>query len=139
MPAAHRPLAFGPASWPVSEAILGGQLVMAATGPDLGAVKVATAGATTVLGAALTDADVADPDTLDRAHPAPDVAVAYAPTEVVLTFSADCAPGVLLVAATLGKVTPYVTATHTPDQIVARCTEPGGAVTGGTGRCRMMI
>ncbi|QDF17100.1 head scaffolding protein [Gordonia phage William] len=114
--------------------IKGGQLVEARSG---GRIGVAAAGSFKVLGVALNDAlapeDFPGSDTTDAlgrtvvsAVPVPTtVAVAYAGTEVKVTYAANAAFGDKLVAAANGTVTPAGT---TPDArtIVGICTEPAG-------------
>lgn len=125
------PKTFTPAD---NQVIKGGQLVEATTG---GRIKVAAAASTAVLGVALTDAVAPEDfpgangtDALGRpvvsAVPVPTkVAVAYAGTEVRVTYAADTTFGAKLVAAANGTVTP---AGATPDArtIVGICTEPAG-------------
>ena len=125
------PKTFTPAD---NQVIKGGQVVEATTG---GRIKVAAAGSFKVLGVALTDAVAPEDfpgangtDTLGRpvvsAVPIPTtVAVAYAGTEVKVTYAATAAFGDKLIAAADGKVTP---AGATPDArtVVGICTEPAG-------------
>lgn len=138
------PKTFTPAD---NEVILGGQLVEARTG---GRIGVAAAGSVKVLGVALTDAvapeDFPGANTTDAlgrtvvsAVPIPTtVAVAYAGTEVKVSYSANAAFGDKLVATATGKVGP---AGATPDArtIVGVCTEPGGVVVATNPRGLMRI
>ncbi|QDK02219.1 scaffolding protein [Gordonia phage Samba] len=125
------PKTFTPAD---NQVIKGGQLVEARTG---GRIGVAAAGSFKVLGVALTDAVA--PEDFPGANgtdgigrpvvslaPIPTtVAVAYAGTEVKVTYAADATFGDKLIAAANGQVTP---AGATPDArtIVGICTEPAG-------------
>lgn len=125
------PKTFTPAD---NQVIKGGQVVEATAG---GRIKVAAAGSAKVLGVALADAvapedfpSSAGTDALGRpvvsAVPiATTVAVAYAGTEVKVTYSADASFGDKLVATANGTVGP---AGATPDArtIVGICTEPAG-------------
>lgn len=114
--------------------VRGGRLVEAVAG---GRIQEAGAASVKVLGVALTDA-IAPEDVVTTAStdaqgrplvPAPplptSVAVAYAGTEVAVTYSANAAFGDPLVATADGTVAP---AAATPDArtIVGRCTEPLG-------------
>ncbi|AMS03496.1 scaffolding protein [Gordonia phage Guacamole] len=125
------PKTFTPAD---NQVIKGGQLVEARTG---GRIGVAAAGSLKVLGVALTDAVAPEDfpgangtDAIGRPvvslAPIPTtVAVAYAGTEVKVTYAADATFGDKLIAAANGQVTP---AGATPDArtIVGICTEPAG-------------
>lgn len=124
--------------------IKGGDVVAAGAA---GRCVVAGAAAVNVLGIALNDAiapeDVVTaasgtPPTLAAVPQATKVAVAYGGMEVDgVTFTADAAEGVALVAAANGDVSP---AGATPDArtIIGWCAEPGGVVvaTKATGRVR---
>lgn len=126
----------GPDTVTVNVAVTGGQLVM----PDstTGAVKPATAGATTVLGVALEDGAPASSQTnLNFSTARPQVAVCYSSVDVRVTYAANCAWGVKLMAAANGQVTPYVAGTA--DQIVGICTEPAGVTSGNVGRMRLGV
>lgn len=135
------PLTYTPAD---NSTIKGGDLVAAGTA---GRVVVAGAAAVNVLGVALNDA-IAPEDVTSTASGTPltlaavpantKVAVAYGGMVVDgVTYTADCAEGVALVAAANGDVSP---AGATPDArtIVGWCAEPGGVVvaTKATGRVR---
>lgn len=126
----------GPDTVTVNVAVTGGQLVM----PDstTGAVKPATAGATTVLGVALEDGAPASSQTnLNFSTARTEVAVCYSSVDVRVTYAANCAWGVKLMAAANGQVTPYVAGTA--DQIVGICTEPAGVTSGNVGRMRLGV
>lgn len=129
----------GPDTVTVNVAVTGGQLVM----PDstTGRVKPATAGATTVLGVALEDgAPVASQTALNYSIARPEIAVAYAPIDIRVTYAAAAAFGQKLKAAASGAVTPWVTGTDTaPEQIVGICTEPAGVASAGVGRMRLTV
>lgn len=127
---------FGPTTYKVNAAVTGGQLVM----PDstTGKVKPATAGAKTVLGMAMTDASPAGSGSnLSFATNQPEVAVAYAPAEVLLLASANIAFGEQVVAAAAGAVAPVASGTF--DQIVGRCTAAAGIVSGARGLVRLGV
>lgn len=119
------------------QTITGGQVVEATT--TAGRVQKAGAGSLKVLGVALSDA-VAPENLTTTATTGSDgrpvlnaalaptvVAVVSGGAEVPVTYAADAAFGVLLIAAANGTVTP---AGATPDArtIIGRCTEPGGVV-----------
>lgn len=124
--------------------IKGGDVVVAAAGSR---IAVAGAAAVNVLGIALNDgiapedvtsAASGDPLTLVAVPANTKVAVAYGGMEVSgVTFTADCAEGLALVAAANGDVSP---AGATPDArtVIGWCAEPGGVVvaTKATGRVR---
>lgn len=124
--------------------ITGGDVVTAGTG---GRCVVAGAAAVNVLGIALNDA-IAPEDVVTAPSGTPPVtfvgpqetkvAVAYGGMVVDgVTYTADCAEGLALVAAANGDVSPAGT---TPDArtIIGWCAEPGGVVvaTKATGRVR---
>ncbi|HEY9314628.1 hypothetical protein [Williamsia sp.] len=137
------PKTFTPAS---GETILGGQLVEGRAG---GRIGVAGAASLKVLGVALTDAIapeqvVTDPTTDSLGRPVltavaipTKVAVAYAGTEVKVTYSTAAAFGDKLVATATGKVAP---AGATPDArtIVGICTEPAGVLINTAGLMRII-
>ncbi len=124
--------------------VKGGDVLAAGTA---GRCVVAGAAALNVVGVALNDAiapeDVVTaasgtPPTLGAVPQATKVAVAYGGMEVDgVTFTADCAEGLALVAAANGDVS---AAGATPDArtIIGWCAEPGGVVvaTKATGRVR---
>ena len=127
----------GPDTVTVNVAVTGGQLVM----PDgtTGAVKPATAGATTVLGVALEDGAPASAQTnLNFSTARTEVAVLYGDSDVRVTYAANCAWGQKLQAAANGQVTPYVN-TNTADFIVGICSEPAGVTSGNVGRMRLSV
>lgn len=132
--------------------VKGGDVIAAGAG---GRVVVAGAGALNVLGIALNDAiapeDVVttpsgDPPTLAAVPQNTKVAVAYGGMEVDgVTYAADCAEGVALIAAANGDVTPFTGFSATAGDpnvnfalIIGWCAEPGGVVvaTKATGRVR---
>lgn len=138
------PKTFTPAD---NEVILGGKLVEARAG---GRIGIAAAASVKVLGVALHDAvapeDFPPANTTDAlgrtvvsAVPIPtSVSVAYAGTEVKVTYAANANFGDKLVAAASGTVTP---AGATPDArtIVGVCTEPAGVVVATNARGLMRI
>lgn len=125
------PKSFTPAS---GVSVKGGQLV---EGAAAGRIAIAGVGSFKHLGVALGDAiapeNVVTTPTTDAsgrpvlaAIPQPTVvAVAYSGMEAPVTFAADAAFGVPLIAAANGTVTPAGSA---PDArfIVGKCTEPAG-------------
>ena len=138
MPAVRPVLERGPATYTVSSAVTGGQLVMPDTGTP-GTIKTATAGATTVLGVAADDANTAAAAAaapLNFASVRPEVAVYGGPEEVVVTAAAAVAFGQKVQAAANGQVTPYVN-TNSADWIIGRCTDPNGIASAGKGRIKL--
>lgn len=131
----------GPMSYEVAANLSGGQLVVK-SGSNASTITFAGAGATNVLGVCGDDAYVTPAGTppsygtgafgspLDIARPSPWVRV-YRNCEMRVTYAGNADFGDLLVAAVSGQVSAFGTA-NTADQIVGRCTEPGG-VTGGAG------
>ena len=128
------PQSYSPAA---GQAVIGGRLV---EGTDAGRIQHAAAGSARVLGAALRDAIapeqvVTTPDAggnlVAVAKPTV-VAVAYAGTEVKLTYSAAAKFGQTLAATADGKVAPGT------ENVVARCTQPEGVATGGVGLARLV-
>lgn len=129
-------LQLGPATYAVNVTVAGGQLVE----PDSTTKKVkpATAASKAVLGMAMTDASPAGSGSnLSFATNPPTVAVAYGPAEVLLTTTADIAFGGLCIAGAAGTVSPIASGTF--DQVVAKCTDPNGVLSGATGRFRLMV
>lgn len=128
----------GPATYEVNVAVTAGQLVM----PDAttGKVKPATAAATTVLGVARDSGAPAGSGTsTDYGTLRPEIAVYSAPHEVVVTFAADCAFGVKVVAGATGQVTPVGAAAATDaTTVVGYCTQPGGVLSGAKGRIKLV-
>lgn len=134
MPGSYPTLQLGPATYEVSATVTGGQLVM--VDGTTGKVKPTTGQVAVVLGVALNDAVPAGSGSqLNYATARKEVSVAYGPAEVVLTAAANIAFGQKVVAAAAGQVTPGTTPTF--DQIVGICTEPGGILSGATGRVRL--
>jgi hypothetical protein len=135
----------GPKAFTPTEVILGGQLVEARAA---GRIGVAAAGSLKVLGVAITDGQSPDTaqggvttDSIGRpvvnAIQIPTrVSVAYAGTEVKVTYSGAAAFGDKLVATANGKVAP---AGATPDArtIVGICTEPAGVAANAVGLIRI--
>lgn len=103
-----------------------------------GMVLPATAAATNVLGVALTDAAPygAPTSPLNIGAFTDKVAVAYGPADVDLVYTAACADGQLVIAGANGQVTPAA-AGPASDQVVGKCTQPGGVAAGAAGRCRL--
>lgn len=128
----------GPDTVAVSVAVTGGQLLMA-DASNVGQAKPATAGATTCIGVALEDgAPISSRTNTNFSTARPTVAIAYGGFDVPgVTYAANCAWGVKLMAAANGQVTPYVAGT--PDEIVGICAEPGGVTSGNVGRVRLTV
>lgn len=130
-------LRLGPDTFQVSATVTGGQLVVPTSG---GKVGPAGAGALTVLGVALNDAKAAGSDTdTDFSTVRPDVAVAYGPAEVKVTYAGAAAFGVKLKPAASGQVTPWITGTDDPQMIVGICTERAGVGSGAKGFMRLWV
>jgi hypothetical protein len=131
-------LQLGPATYQVSVAVTGGQLVMA-DASNAGMVKPTTGAVAGVIGVALTDAvPVGSGSNLNYATARYETAVAYGPAEVVLTVASGGTAllfGDLVVAAAAGQCSKGTTPTY--DLIVGRCTEPGGIALGASGRVRL--
>lgn len=138
MPGSYPVLQLGPATYTVSAAVTGGQLVM--VDGSTGKVKPTTGAAVACLGMATSDASPAGSGTnLNYATPRSEVAVAQAPSTVTLTAVAGgggVAFGALVVAAAGGACATVGSGTF--DQVVGRCVEPGGITAGGTGRVRLI-
>ena len=126
----------GPPSFQVSALVTGGQLV-AADSANATTVSAAGAGSVTVLGVAGNDAapipnQAGDTDTLAGTSPLVDISVlpdyvsVYRGADMHVTYAANAGFGVQLMAAAAGAVTPYVAGTA--NEIVGRCTQPGGVV-----------
>jgi hypothetical protein len=100
-------------------------------------VSVAGAGCLTVLGVAGNDASpipnqAGDTDTTAGGQPLVDISVlpdyvsVYRGADMHVTYAANCPFGTQLMAAANGAVTPYVAGTA--NEVVGRCTQPGGVV-----------
>lgn len=135
----------GPASYQVSAQVLGGQLVVA-DGSAATTVSVAGLNAKNVLGVAGNDAapipnqagaTTSYGQSLVDISVLPDYTSVHYGEDMHVTYAADCAFGALLTVAAAGTVTPASSATF--DQIVGRCTQPGGVVvaTNAVGRARI--
>lgn len=120
----------GPATYPVVEAVKGGQLVEA----RVGGVGVAAAGSLKVVGVANIDArPFQNPVTTDG-DGFETINISPLPQETtcsferfVVTYAADAAFGDSLVAASLGRVTPAAPGVD-PRAIVGFCDELNGVV-----------
>lgn len=128
----------GPATYQVSQAVTGGQLVE----PDstTGFIKPAAATSVAVLGVALGDAVPAGSGSnTNFATARYEVAVAYGPAEAILTVAGGTAVafGEAVVSAAAGTVAHAASPTF--GQIVARCTEPAGVASGSSGRFRLYV
>ena len=128
----------GPASYQVSTLIFGGQLVenttQTAGTTDL-TVKPCVAGSKACLGVACKDGNVLasqiPPATNAYGQPQLDisvlddfVSVAHGPVDIWVWYAGACVPGVLLVTGANGTV--LTVGAGTFDQVVGRCTHPGG-------------
>lgn len=136
MAGSYPTLQLGPASYKVNATVAGGQLVE----PDstTGKIKPCTAASTKCLGMAMTDAKPAGSGTnLDFSTAQPSVAVCYGPAEVILTAGGAIAFGAQVIAGAAGVVVTIGSGTF--DQVVGRCTEPGGIGSGLTGRIRLTV
>jgi hypothetical protein len=131
----------GPASYQVSTLIIGGQLVEHTTktaGTTDLTVKVGTAASPNILGVAGVDANAlaaqaGDPNTYGQ--PQIDISVLgdftpvyYGGVDIWVWYSGACAQGVLLIAGATGTVATLGAGTF--DQVVGRCTHPGGVTAG---------
>lgn len=130
----------GPATYQVSTAVTGGQVVV--VDGSTGFIKPSTGasgGDKNVLGVALGDAVPAGSGSnLNFATARYEVAVAYGPAEVVVTAAGGTlAFGALVAAGAAGTVVAISTGTF--DQVVGRVTEPGGIASGATGRVRLYV
>lgn len=139
MPGVNPYLEAGPDSWEVALPVAGGQMVMVDTTDTAKQKVIPTTGpVTTCLGQALIDAlPKADMGT-DMARLRAHTSVRYSPMDAPVTFLNACAPGDLVMTASLGRVQKYDTAvgSATPAHIIGRCTQPGGVAAGAKGRVR---
>jgi hypothetical protein len=131
----------GPANYQVSTLIFGGQLVenttQSAGTTDL-TVKPAVAGSKACLGVAGKDANVLAVQTgaaNTYGQPLIDISVLddftpvyYGGVDIWVYYAGACAPGVLLVTGANGTV--LTVGAGTFDQVVGRCTHPGGVAAG---------
>jgi hypothetical protein len=147
MPGSLPHLKHGPDSYQVYAQVLGGQLVIPDASDATGTmVGPAGANAKNVLGVAGNDAAPIPNqagDTTGYGQPLVDISVlpdyvsVYHSADMHVTYTADCDFGALLVADASGTVTPA--SGNTFDEIVGRCTQPGGVVvaTNAVGRARI--
>lgn len=131
----------GPANFQVSTLIFGGQLVenttQTAGTTDL-TVKPAVAGSKAVLGVASKDANVLAAQTgtantfgaigIDMSVLDDFTSVYYGGVDIPVWYAGACVPGVLLVAGANGTV--LTVGAGTFDQVIGRCTQPGGVAAG---------
>lgn len=122
----------GPETYPVSEAVKGGQLIGVHTD---GKARKAVAGDTKVVGVAEIDAKPFVSANGTDADGFPVINVNSLPEEVTVgfgrypvTYAADCAFGKALKAAANGTVTPWVSGADAADLIVGFCDERAGVV-----------
>jgi hypothetical protein len=132
----------GPANYQVSTLIYGGQLVehttQTAGTTDL-TVKVCTAASVHCLGVAGKDANVIAAQTgaaNTYGQPAIDISVLddytpvyYGGVDIWVWYSAQCTPGIKLLATAGGTVGP-AGAGPAADQVIGICTNPGGVASG---------
>jgi hypothetical protein len=142
MPGALPHYTKGPASYQVSAAVTGGQLVCKTTANSTTIIPNVTAGATNILGVAGNDAapivsqagnTTAYGDPLLDISALGDYVAVYSGggIDMHVVYEAACDFGdLLMAAATAGNVKKYVAGTA--DQIVGRCTQPGGVTAGAT-------
>ena len=136
----------GPASYQVSAAVIGGQLVVKSGANASTVMPNTTAGATNILGVAGNDASpivsqagnvtgYGDP-LLDISALGDYVSVYNGDYDMHVTYEAAADFGdLLMAAATAGNVKKYTAGTV--DQVIGRCTQPGGVTAGATiGRAR---
>lgn len=145
MAGGHRSFVLGPITYEVSAATLGGQVME--VDPALnGKIRPAAAGSLKVVGVALADAQPAGsaPTTVPNASwNQPEVAVAFAPCDIDVTYTLAANFGDNLITAAAGQVTPLAAVT-TPTAadvtntraIIGYCSEPGGVLAGAVGRMR---
>lgn len=137
----------GPASYQVSAAVIGGQLVVKSGANASTVMPNTTAGATNILGVAGNDASpivsqagnvtgYGDP-LLDISALGDYVSVYNGDYDMHVTYEAAADFGdLLMAAATAGNVKKYTAGTV--DQVIGRCTQPGGVTAGATiGRARI--
>lgn len=154
MPGAAQYMQLGPRTFEVNVAVTGGQVVEvdAATAK----IKPATANSGKVLGVALADANPAGSDPVNPiqmgAWARPEVAVARGPAEVYVTYTGAATFGDLLISAANGQVS-VVPAVTTPAaatagtatdisngrNIIGRCTEIGGVLSGAVGLMKLYV
>lgn len=139
MSGAHRNIERGPATYEVSAAVTGGQLVEF-DASNAGKVKPAGAGSIVVAGVALADANPAGTDPTNPVQVGwarEFVAVAYGPTDVDVKYASAAKPGDLLIAAASGQVTKYTAGTDTYDKIVGRCSAHAAVSSGDVAAVRL--
>lgn len=131
----------GPANFQVSALIIGGQLVenttQTAGTTDL-TVKPAVAGSKAVLGVAAKDANVLAAQTgtvnaygqtgIDISVLDDFTSVYFGGVDIPVWYAGACAQGVLLIAGATGTVVTVGAGTF--DQVIGRCTQPGGVAAG---------
>jgi hypothetical protein len=152
----------GPASYTAGGYIVGGQLVVPATGltgalatlNGVGILANTTAGASNVLGVAATDANTTnwpegtpslptgpsqatDDNTLLDMPPFDYQVAVYNNVDINVTYSVAATLGVLLVADNAGGVKPRTAETF--DQVVGKCTQPGGVAAATAGRAFIRV
>lgn len=142
MPGALPHYTKGPASYQVSALVLGGQLVVKSGANASTVMPNTTAGATNILGVAGGDASpivsqtgntTAYGDPLLDISGLPDYVSVYSGggIDIHVTYEGAADFGdLLMAAATAGNVKKYVAGTV--DQVVGRCTQPGGVLAGAT-------
>jgi hypothetical protein len=131
----------GPANFQVSALTFGGQLVentnQTAGTTDL-TVRPAAAGSKAVLGVSGKDANVLATQTgtvnafgatgIDISVLDDFTSVYFGGVDIFVWYAGACAPGVLLIAGATGTVVTVGAGTF--DQVIGRCTQPGGVAAG---------
>jgi len=131
----------GPANYQVATLIFGGQLVVpnnVTPGTTDLTVTVAGANAKNVLGVAGSDGNVVSTQSgaaNTYGQPAIDISVLldyigvyHGPVDIWVWYSGQVAPGALLIAGNYGTVVTVGAGTF--DEVVGRCTHPGGVSSG---------
>ena len=136
----------GPRTYEAVEVFAGGVLLEArAGGVDNPGCGVAADVSTKVIGVAQKDANPAGgtprvpvAGVLDQTLAPKEVAV-ISDGFVPLKYAVAAAYGVRLVSAGAGAVKPFVSGTHTADQVIGWCAESAGVALNGTGLTRINL
>lgn len=129
-------LTLGPDTVEVSVAVAAGQGLE----PDgtTGKAKPWTAGSERCIGIARTAAAPAGTDAANNFAPRPRTTAAQYVGDIRVVYAAAAAWMEPLMAAANGQVTPAPDGTP-PEQIIGRCSEPKGVLSGATGRARLTL
>jgi hypothetical protein len=140
MPGALPHNRLGPDNYQVSALTLGGQLVCKTGANSTTVMPNTTAGAVNILGVAGNDASpivsqagntTAYGDPILDISALGDYVSVYHGADMHVTYEAACDFGdLLMAAATAGNVKKYTAGTV--DQVIGRCTQPGGVLAGAT-------